>query len=101
MAGCATGTRVRVDAPYRPPSLLPSLLSSLLSTLTPPRRPRPTTTNPPDPLRAHLSCAFQPALAVRCRFPRRRHCWLRPQRRPANRDSVLARPPTSEGTTGQ
>ena len=73
------------------PVPLLSLLSSLLSILTPPRprgRPQP---NPPSPARAHLKCAFHLGFSS-TQISRRRHRWLRPQRRPTNRDSVLARP---------
>ena len=58
---------------------------------TPPRprgRPQP---NPPSPARAHLKCAFHLGFSS-TQISRRRHRWLRPQRRPTNRDSVLARP---------
>lgn len=69
MAGCATGTRVRVDAPYRPPSLFPrSCLpsSQLLHPLAAPGRPQ----QPPDPPgRTPEVARFSSALAVTRRFP--------------------------------
>ena len=73
------------------PAPLSSLQSSLLSILTLPRprgRPQP---NPPGPARAHLKRAFHLRFSS-TQISRRRHRWLRPQRRPTNRDSVLARP---------
>lgn len=62
MAGCATGTRVRVDAPCRPPSLFPrSCLpsSQLLHPLAAPGRPQPTRRTRPGPPKVRVSAPLQ------------------------------------------
>lgn len=78
----------------RPSSLAP--VFPLLSTLTPPRRPgRPQQlrrTRPGPPKLRHFSSALQ-----QYQISRRRHCWLRPQRRPAPSATASSRSPRPPG----
>ena len=82
----------------RPSSLAPVFPS--LNSLHPPGLPCRPQPNAPGPARAHLRCAFQLRFSS-TQISRRRHRWLRPQRGPTNRDSVLARPRPRKAPLGK